>query len=203
MKSVALPALLLPLFLSMGTAARATSLYLTDCDSQGCQGSDVFLNVESAGGGNWNVRLTLDSTGYNGPQDGVVQAGFKAISGATQVQLTNSSDGTWSNAKFAGISSNGLCDGPGEPGFGCTSGYANIETKKTYTWDFVVEGGTLLDVSSWSIKFQYCNQSDDTCKGPLLSAHSESPGNPAPEPSAALVFAAGLLIASPVLRRRR
>src|SRR5882724_626072 len=104
----------------------------------GCEGSSVFLTVESAGGGNWNVTLGLDSTGYTGPKDGAVQAGFKAISGASDVTLVSFSDGSWSSGKFAGINSNGLCAGPGEPDFGCTSGYANVQTDDVYTWNFLV-----------------------------------------------------------------
>ncbi len=204
MKSSAAHALLLTLFLLIGASANATSLSLTDCDSQGCEGSDVFLNVVGDGSGNFNVTLTLDSTGYFGPKDGVVQAGFKAIEGASDITLVSFSDGSWSSAKFAGINSNGLCTGPGEPDFGCTKGYANIQSDDVYTWNFFVEGGTLLDVSSWAIKFQYCNESDTTCKGHILSAHSPgTPGTPVPEPSAALVFAGALLVAAPKLRRRR
>src|SRR5437867_1891776 len=204
MKSSAAHALLLTLFLLIGASANATSLSLTDCDSQGCEGSDVFLNVVGDGSGNFNVTLTLDSTGYFGTNDGVVQAGFKAIDGASDITLVSFSDGSWSSAKFAGINSNGLCAGPGEPDFGCTSGYANIETDKTYTWNFFVEGGTELDVSSWAIKFQYCDSSDEVCKGHILSASSTgTPGAPVPEPSAALVFAGALLVVAPKLRRRR
>jgi hypothetical protein len=204
MKSFGLRFVLLSLFLLLiATSAGATQLSLTDCDAQGCEGSDVFLNVESAGGGNWNITLGLDSTGYFGSNDGVVQAGFKAISGATSVSLISASDGTWSAAKFAGINSNGLCSGGSEPDFACTSGYANIETDNVYTWNFFVEGGTVLDVSSWAIKFQYCDSTDEVCKGHLLSAHSTSPGTPVPEPSAALVFAGALLVIAPRLRRRR
>ena len=191
-----LTALLLP-----GTSASAATINLTDCDSMGCAGSTVSLTVVDGGAGTWDVTLTLDSTGYYGSEDGVVQAGFKAVTGATAVTLDSYSDGTWSTAKFAGITSNGLCAGPGEPDFGCTSGYANIETNKVYTWNFTVTGGTLLDTSDWAIKFQYCDQGNESCKGHILSAHD--PGNPVPEPSAALVFAAGLLAAAPKLRRRR
>ena len=201
MKSSGARALLLTFFLLIGASASATTLSLTDCDSQGCAGSDVFLNVESAGGGDWNITLSLDSTGYFGSEDGVVQAGFKAIGGITDadVSLVSFSDGSWSTAKVAGINGGGgaLCDGSNEPDFVCTSGYANIETNKTYTWTFFVEGGTLLD--EWTIKFQYCDAGDANCKGHLISA----PGVPVPEPSAALVFAAGLLAAAPKLRRRR
>jgi hypothetical protein len=205
MKSFSRQALLLTLFLLLiGASASATSLSLTDCDSQGCAGSDVFLNVEANGTG-WDITLSLDSTGYFGAEDGVVQAGFKAISGIgdADVSLVSFSDGSWSAAKVAGINGGGgaLCDGSSEPDFVCTSGYANIETNKVYTWTYFVEGGTLLDVSSWAIKFQYCDQNDTNCKGKVLSAHST--GTPVPEPSAALVFAAGLLVAAPQLRRRR
>jgi hypothetical protein len=204
MRSLARQTALVALLLLTGAAASASTLTLDDCDSQGCEGSSVFLTVESAGSGNWNVTLGLDSTGYFGPKDGVVQAGFKAVEGASDITLVSFSDGSWSTAKFAGINSNGLCAGPGEPDFGCTSGYANVQSDDVYTWNFFVEGGTVLDVSSWAIKYQYCDQSETTCKGHILSAHSPGePGNPVPEPSAALVFAAGLLVAAPLLRRPR
>jgi hypothetical protein len=186
--------------LLVAASAGATTLNLTDCDAYGCAGSDVFLTVESDGSGNWNITLGLDSTGYYGTEDGVVQAGFKAIEGATDVTLVSYSDGTWSDAKFAGINSSGQCSGGTDPDFVCTGGYANIETNKTYTWTFFVEGGTLLD--EWTIKFQYCDQNDTSCKGHLISAPG-TPGVPVPEPSAALVFAGGLLAAATRLRRQR
>ena len=203
MKSFVRSALLLSVLLWVGASASATTLTLNDCDAYGCAGSDVFLTVESDGSGNWNITLGLDSTGYYGNLDGVVQAGFKAIGGATDVTLVSFSDGTWSDAQLAGINSSGLCAGGSDPDFVCTSGYANIETDKVYTWTFFVEGGTLLD--QWTIKFQYCNQGDTDCKGHLISAPGTpgTPGTPVPEPSAALVFAGGLLAAAPRLRRQR
>ncbi len=207
MKSFVRHALLLAAAVLAGTSARATTLSLTDCDAYGCAGSDVFLTVNSAGSGNWNITLGIDSTGHTGSEDGVVQAGFKAIGGITDadVTLVSFSDGSWSDATVAGINGGGgaLCDGASDPDFVCTSGYANVETNKVYTWNFFVEGGTLLD--TWTIKFQYCAADDTNCTGHLISAPGTpgEPGNPVPEPSAALVFAAGLLVAAPKLRRRR
>jgi hypothetical protein len=207
MKSLIQLALLLSLLLLGAASASATTLSLTDCDAYGCAGSDVFLTVDSDGSGNWNITLGLDSTGYTGTLDGVVQAGFKAIGGITDpdVTLVSYSDGTWPNTSVSGINGNGgaLCDGPSDPDFVCSSGYANIETNKVYTWTYFVEGGTLLD--TWSIKFQYCDQGDTNCKGHLISAPGTpgDPGTPVPEPSAALVFAGGLLAAAIRLRRRR
>jgi hypothetical protein len=141
------------------------------------------------------VVLGLDSTGYTGTKTGVIQAGFKAIEGADDITLVSFSDGSWSSATFSAISSNGLCSSPGSPDFGCTSGYADIQTNDVYTWNFFVEGGTLL--STWSIKFQYGNATGIN-NGQLISTS----GQPIPEPSAALVFVVGLLVAAPVLRRR-
>jgi hypothetical protein len=203
MKSFLTCAALLTLLLFTGASAQATTLSLTDCDAYGCSGSDVFLTVEEVSGG-YNVILSIDTTDYTGTEDGVVQAGFKAIGGISDddVTLVSFTDGSWSDATVAGINGGGgaLCDGAEDPDFVCTSGYANIETDKIYTWTFFVEGGTLLD--EWTIKFQYCNEGDTDCKGRLISAPGD-PGNPVPEPSAALVFAAGLLAAAPKLRRRR
>jgi len=203
MQSFARLTVLLSVLLLAGSVS-ALTLNLNDCDSQGCAGSDVSLDVIDNGNGTFNVTLGLDSTGYtNGAQqDGVVQAGFKAIQDATSVQLLSASDGTWSAATLAGISSSGLCAGGASSDFVCTSGYANIETNKTYTWNFLVTGGTQLDINSWAIKFQYCDSTDEECKGHLLSAHSTA-SPPVPEPSAALVFAGGMLIAATKLRRRR
>ena len=204
MKSLIRHGLLLSLLLLGAASASATTLSLTDCDAYGCAGSDVFLTVDSDGSGNWNITLGLDSTGYTGTLDGVVQAGFKAIGGISDgdVTLVSFSDGSWPTTNVAGINGNGgaLCDGPSDPDFVCSSGYANIETNKVYTWDYFVKGGTLLD--TWSIKFQYCDQGDTNCKGHLISAPG-TPGAPVPEPSAALVFAGGLLAAATRLRRRR
>jgi hypothetical protein len=199
MKFVRLTVLLSLLLLA--SSASAATLDLDDCDSFGCEGSSIFLDVESDGSGNWNVILGIDTTNYTGNQDGIVQAGFKAIEGSSDITLVSFTDGTWSDAKFAGINSSGLCSGPGEPDFGCTSGYVNIvDSPGEYTWTFFVEGGTLID--EWSIKFQYCDEGDEACKGKIISAPG-TPGTPVPEPSAALVFAGGMLIAATRLRRRR
>ncbi len=187
---------LLLALLSIGASASAATITLENCAS--CQGSTVSLSVDPAGGGNWDVTLTLDTTNYDGSPDGVVQAGFKAISGITNsdISLTASPDASWSDPKLAGISANGLCTGAGEADFVCTAGYTDVTANPAiYTWGFTVEGGALL--TEWSIKFQYCDSGDESCRGNIIS----EPGILVPEPSAALVFAVGLLIAASHRRR--
>jgi hypothetical protein len=203
MKTFAVKAVLLSAVLLLGAvSANASKIELNDCSS--CLGSDVYLEITPDGvTGNWNVTLGLDSTGYDqtGNPTGIVQAGFKAFNGidSTAIQLTSDPGGTWANPKLAGLNSNGtLCGGSANSGFACSSGYVDILTDDAYEWEFYVTGGTLL--SEWSIKFQYGNATGIN-RGKLISESGE-PGNPIPEPSAALVFMAGLLVASPVLRRR-
>jgi len=82
----------------------------------------------------------------------------------------------------------------------CTSGFADIQTDKEYTWTFLATGGTVLD--EWTIKFQYGDPGVIN-RGNLISAPgTPGPGTPVPEPSAALMFAVGILAASRRLRRR-
>ncbi len=188
--------------LLLAASANALSLQLDSCDSFGCQGSSISLDVSSDGAGGWDVTLGIDSTNYTGSKTGVVQAGFKAIQDFDGVDLVSATDGAWSPATASGVSSSGLCSGSSNSDFVCTSGYADVQSDLSSSWVFHVAGGTLLPVDDWTIKFQY----GDTTPGPngryngnLISA----PGSAIPEPSAAVVFGAGLLVAGTRLRRTR
>jgi MYXO-CTERM domain-containing protein len=82
-------------------------------------------------------------------------------------------------------------------------GFVDITTDGLYTWTFDVTGATILPVGDWHIGGQYCNGDPDNtdCKGWIIS--TSAPGEAVPEPSAALIFGAALLVAAPRLRRRR
>ena len=213
MKSFTLHALLLTLFLLLiGASSQATTLDLDNCAS--CEGSDVSLDITTSdGGATYDVILTLDSTNYTGAGDSIVQAGFKAFDGLTadDITLVSVTSGSWSDPVLSGISSSGFCDGSGEPGFVCTTGESNIVSDPgEYVFTFKVDGTNVTLLEEWSIKFQYCNSTayaggEGDCNGAIISEPGipGGPGNPVPEPSAALVFAAGLLAAAPKLRRRR
>jgi hypothetical protein len=216
MKSFQRHTLLLAAFLllGIGTAARATTLSLPDCAS--CEGSDVSLDITTSdGGATYDVVLTLDSTNYTGPGDSIVQAGFKAFDGLTADDILSMSvsSGTWTDPELAGINSSGYCDGSGDAGFVCTTGEANIvDSPGEYVFTFKIDGTNLTLLEEWSIKFQYCDSAtydggEGNCNGHVISEPGtpggDKPGDPVPEPSAALVFAGGLLIASTSLRRRR
>ena len=193
------------LSLLIGGAAHATTLQLSDCDSFGCQGSSISLDVVSDGSGNWDVTLGIDSTNYDGSKSGVVQAGFKAIEGFSSVTLVSFTDGSWSPAVEGGVSSSSLCAPNSSSDFACTSGYADVVNDTSSTWVFKVAGGTVLP--EWTIKFQYGDEQapKNGYSGNIISAPGTpgDPGNPVPEPSAALVFGVALLVASRGARRAR
>lgn len=176
-------------------------LDLSSCDQFGCEGSSLFLGVDDLGGNDYHVTLILDSTSYSGNRDGVVQAGFKAFGDFASVSLTNDPGGTWSSPVEATINSNGSpCSPEGNSGHICTSGFVDVAANPgQYVWEFDVTDATLLATSDWHIGFQYCNEDTEICRGKIISAT----GAPVPEPSAALVFGAALLVAAPRLRRRR
>jgi hypothetical protein len=214
MKSLMRHAALLTLFLLLiGTAAQATTLSLDNCAS--CEGSDVSLDITTSdGGATYDVILTLDTTNYTGPSDSIVQAGFKAFDGisADDVLLVSVTSGTWSDPVLSGIGSSGFCDGSGDAGFVCTTGESNIVSDPgEYVFTFKVDGTNATLLSEWSIKFQYCDSADydggtGDCNGHVISepgVPGKDPGAPVPEPSAALVFAVGLLVARTKLRRQR
>jgi hypothetical protein len=198
------------LLLTGSTSAQATTFSLDDCAS--CAGSDVSLAITTSdGGATYDVVLTLDSTDYTGSQDSIVQAGFKAFDGLTadDILAFSFSDGTWSDPELAGISADGFCSGGGDPGFVCSTGEANIVNDPgVYTFTYKIDGSNVTLLSNWSIKFQYCDSADydggsGDCNGHIISEDGSAGGPPVPEPSAALVFAVGLLVARRKLRARR
>src|SRR5262245_40191506 len=207
---------LLAMFLLLiGVSAQAATLSLPNCGS--CDGSDVSLDITTSdGGATYDVILKLDSTNYTGNRDSIVQAGFKAFSGISDgdVKLVSVTSGTYTDPVLSALNAAGYCEGPGNPDFVCSKAIdpANIVggNKGEYLFTFEVDGTNATLLSEWTIKFQYCDA--DTydggagdCNGGLISEPGTpgEPGPPVPEPSAALVFGAGLLVAAPRLRRRR
>lgn len=191
-------AALVALFASPAFAT--TSLVLDDCDAFGCRGSSISLEASTTSTG-YEITLTLDSTGYDEVRDGVNQAGFKAIQGFTSVSLLSAPTAGWSNPIVAPINSNGdVCaTSPSTSDHVCTAGFVDVIADGPYTWVFQVVGGTLLPTSDWHIGFQYAD-GPGPARGKIISAS----GPPVPEPSAALVFAAGLgAVGLRIGRRRR
>jgi len=196
-------------FFVFSTSAHALSLTVGGSSCLTCDGSEITLDIVD-NGGTFDVKLTFDSTHYDESREGLAQVGFGAIKNWTSVLLVSSPAAqiAWSAPVHANVDSAGMCGATnGNSGKICTFGFTDIRTNGLYTWEFEVTGGTLkLDTDDWHIGGQYASyadltdDSDKTPNGKLISESGGAP--PVPEPTAALVFAAGLLVTRVGVRRR-
>ena len=181
--------------LALAGSARASSIFLDNCDSQGCQGTTLSLAVNDNGDGTFDVALTINADNYSGARLGLNQVGFGAIQNWTSVALDSAPNGSWLNPPVAAdVSSNGLCKTGAASDKICTSGFVDITAGGDYKWEFTVTGGTVKPVDDWHIGGQFAD-SAGAARGQIISASA-----PIPEPSAAFVFGLGTLL---VARRAR
>ena len=197
--------------LGFTTSAQALKTTLDDCDAMGCEGSSLYLSVEAAAGGGFDVIYTIDTTNYTGDRLGFNQVGFKAISGWTTGTVTGSPVGSladWSpvydDPINAGSPNSEVCQTSAGDNTGkvCIQGFVNaVDTPGEYTWTFHIDDGTLItDTSEWHLGAQYADGGGRT-PGKIISAEGgDTP--PVPEPTAALLFGLGAILVTRRAQRR-
>ena len=200
-----IPTILALLFIVSNAHAYTMTVGGSSCSS--CAGSEINLDIVDKGG-SFKVTLTLDSTGFDESSEGIAQIGFGGIKNWTSVSLVSSPTALigWADPIESNINSSSLCGGTnGNSGKICTWGFTDIRADDEYVWEFLVVGGKLkLGEGDWHIGGQfadYVDLTDDDDKTPNGDVISES-GTPVPEPTAAVVFAAGLLVVGRGVRRR-
>ena len=200
---------ILPLIFAVLLLAAPASAITLDLDGStcgSCAGADISLEIVDLGG-SFDVTLTWNADNYSGPADGLVQVGFGGIHGWTSVTLDDSPASSvigWSNPVNSNISSSSLCSGSSRTDKVCSTGYVDITGGGTYVWDFTVTGGTVAtDTTGLHIGGQYADLSDlSSQRGPRGKLISEAGStSQVPEPSAALLFGVGLLVAARGTRR--
>jgi len=185
-------------YASAAQAGPITSLTIDNCDADGCEGTTLTLSVEDNMDGTWTVLQSIDSTDFSEVRLGLNQVSFKAIKDWTAVALVAAPDPGWLDPPVEGnTSSNSLCDNGGTTDKVCTHGFTDITTDATYTWEFLVTGGTLMGVGEWHWGGQFADAAGPT-NGKIISASA-----PIPEPNAAIVFGVGALVLGRGLRRPR
>lgn len=194
-------AFLMLTLLTLAGAAQAgtiTELDLSDCDDMGCEGATLNLMIDDQGGGMFLVKYTIDVSASTSALAGFNQVGWKAIDGATDVELT-SAPGTWEDPVVSAVAANATCDkNDGMTDKWCITGFAALNGGEM-VFEFKVTGGTLLPVESWALHAQYADAPGEA-RGHLISAHA--PGDAIPEPSAALLFGVGAVLVAHRTRRR-
>jgi hypothetical protein len=193
-------------------AAHATSLTLSaaDCDalSGGCRGANLALDVADQGDGSFVVTYTINTTGLNtggGNFTGLNQIGFLTIKDWTSVGLISAPNGVanWTDPIEAVVHSGALCTlSNGDPDKICSAAknnFLDMSGGGDFVWKFKVVGGTELDTSEWHFSGQWTNELGPA-RGNIISVGA--PGSPpVPEPTAALLFAVGMLTVGQTLRR--
>lgn len=183
----------------VASAGTMTELYLDSCNDLGCEGSTLRLNVDDQGDGTFLVTYTINVSGYTGDRTGFNQIGWKAIQGASSVDLLSAEGGlgSWSDPTESTVASNSTCDHTdGSTDKWCIDGFAALNGGDM-VFTYLVTGGTLLDTGDWALSAQYADAVGET-QGRIISAHAPA----IPEPSAAVLFGLGAVIVAGRTRRR-
>jgi hypothetical protein len=189
--------------LVLAAASQAvTSLTLTNCDADGCNGADLTLAVEQQGT-DWKVTYTFDTTGYDDVKSSLVQVGFKVVQGWSTAELLSAPNGVgnWSDVMEAPVNSNGSPCGSGGNATDKVCIFAknnllNVTTNGNYVFEFKLTGGSLMPTSDWHFGGQWGDSL--ISRGSIISVDAAA----VPEPSAALLFAIGAVTVGRSLRRR-
>lgn len=195
-------ALLLGLAASSANAVSAVSISFGGGDDPSLHGATGSLSIEGpieAGTGTYDVVWSMDFEGFEGATDDhqyLTEVAFKAFHDITSVTLDSiiwTSSVTGSALYPANVNNSGCVDGS-SAGMVCVTLDPSVDATMggELIANFTVEGD--LDMSSWSYRGKF---------GPENGWVISESAAPVPEPSAALVFAAGMVVASVRMRARK
>jgi hypothetical protein len=198
-----LPLTILLAFLLLGLTASNASALTADfggVDGDTLKGATGSLTItETATEGTFNVEWYMNFAGYEGEEDDhqfLTEIAFKAFTNVTAVSLVGIDPMTAVSGDdiYPSNVNNGGCDPGSDANMVCVSLTEGIDATMggDVTAYFSVTGDLKLDEWAYRGKF-----------GPEDGWVISEGATPIPEPSAALVFAAGLVVASVRVRSQR
>lgn len=173
-----------------GFANEADALTI-DCATAGCIGGVYTLDVQETAPNLFIATYTIDTTtSFNVPATSLVDINFKVANAYTDVTLLSGP-----NAVLGGGPLNGSgCSGTNDS-FICGDLTTSLARGQVYTWRIQFGATSLID--EWHVGARYT--SPNHRRGWVIS--ESGPSNPIPEPSAALIFGMGMLVASSLVKR--
>jgi len=183
---------LFALLLGVGFAFDARALTI-DCATADCIGGVYTLEVEQTGVNQYVATYTIDTTGaFDVAATSLVDINLKVANAYSDISILSGPSGS----VLAGPLTGSGCSG-NNGGFLCVDLTPNVSVGSTYTWRLQFDADSLIGEDEWHIGARYTSATQQ--RGWVISETSR----PIPEPSAALVFGAGLLVASGWMKRGR
>ena len=186
----------------MASSASALSMSFGGTDDPSLHGATGSLSIDGpilAGTGSYDVAWSMDFTDYEGSvgdHQYLTNIAFKAFTDITAVNLDSVSWGSvvGGTALYPANVNNGGCDAGSNAGMVCVTLDPMVDATmgSEFSAHFTVVGD--LDLAEWSYRGKFGPED-----GWVISESSA----PVPEPSAALVFAAGIAIASVRVRSQQ
>jgi len=195
-------ALLLGIGLGLGITGAASALTI-DCASADCLGGRYTLDVSQTGRDRYVATLTVDTRGaFDVRATRLLDVSFKVANSYSNVTVLSGPDTRFGSGPLTG---QGCSSRGASAGFFCGDLASNLRVGRVYTWRIQFRTASLLD--EWHVGARYGG--DALRSGWVVSESGSpttrptSPTSPIPEPSAALVFGAGLLVANGWMNRAR
>lgn len=184
---------LLALGLGAGFASSASAVTV-DCGAVGgdCIGGIYTLDVAQTGSDTYVATYTIDtSVAFSVAATQLVDINIKVANDYSKVTFLSGPVALLGDGPLTGFG----CGG-GNDSFICADVSPDLAVGGVYTWEIQFQSAGLISQSEWHVGARYTGEGRN--RGWVIS---ETGGNPVPEPSAALIFGFGMVVAGSVVRR--
>ena len=181
------------LFLALGFASSASALTI-DCASVGggCIGGIYELNVTETAPNIYLATYTIDASGpFTVAATTLVDINSKVANDYLNPIVVSGPDGVLGEGPLTGAGCGGT-----NGSFVCLDLSPTLAVGGVYTWKIQFGATSLIDSAEWHVGARYT--APNKPRGWVISETAA----PVPEPSAALVFGFGMVVAGSVVRRR-
>jgi hypothetical protein len=180
---------------AMASTSSAMMMGTVDCSTAGCLGGSYTLVLEETSPDMWKATYTISTAGdYRVDAKSLVDIEFKVAKDYADPQLISGPSGDIEAGPLSGTGCKGENDS-----FVCVNLNPDLDRDGSeYIWMITFGADSILGVEDWHLGARYTSPTHQN--GWVIS---ETPGGVVPEPAAAVLFVAGILIAGGAVHRRR
>ena len=176
-----------------GASADSASALTIDCASAGCLGGSYTLDVTETAPNLFLATYTVDTTGpFTVGATSLVDINIKVANEYLNPVLVSGPSGSLLSGPLAGFGCSGT-----NGSFLCVDLTPTLAVGGIYSWQIQFGASEILE--EWHVGARYTSPTH--VRGGWVISESGKSTNPIPEPSAALIFGAGILVASGLVTR--